>query len=308
MGLYYVQNLNNQLSPYRVTSIEKPKILLVDDEPMMLSSMVRVLEDAYTVYTATSGEAALHLADTIDFAMIISDQRMPGMAGHQLLGRIRDLRPATVRILLTGYSDLDAIHHSVNTGQIFRYLSKPCTTEKLMEATAAAMDMRQRTLRIREQYQPKSTPALTPTSPAASSPVTTLSKPKPSVLDKANVMILGNLKFNASQLSMRLGNKYKVFNYTSPEETRVGLTLETFSVAICPAKAGRDEDLRLIMEIKHRQPQIKVIMVADALDAALMVRAINEVHIFKFMVRPITLPSLFTSIDEAMMRAKLDAA
>lgn len=118
-----------------------PRVLCVDDEPRMLSALQRSLFEHYEVEVAEGGEAALALlASRPAFDVIISDQRMPGLQGSDLLERVRLGWPATERILLTGQADLDAATAAVNRGGVFRFLLKPCPHDVLMEALAAACE------------------------------------------------------------------------------------------------------------------------------------------------------------------------
>jgi diguanylate cyclase (GGDEF)-like protein/PAS domain S-box-containing protein len=101
-------------------------VLIVDDEPMVATAIQDSLEDDFEVMTATSAGAAIEILESKErtFAVILSDQRMPGISGHQFLARARELSDAT-RLLITGYADLEAVIAAVNEGQIFGYVSKP---------------------------------------------------------------------------------------------------------------------------------------------------------------------------------------
>lgn len=126
------------------------KILLVDDEPNVLELMQRQLRNRFDIKTAQSGEEALEVLRTCGpFAVIVSDMKMPGIDGVQLLSRVKDRCPDTVRIILTGDADQETAIEAVNTGQIFRFLSKPCSTATL--ATALALAARHYRLVIAEK-------------------------------------------------------------------------------------------------------------------------------------------------------------
>ena len=115
------------------------KILFVDDEENVLQSIRRQLRKRFAVVTAGSGDEALRvLKEQGPFAVIVSDMRMPGMDGVQLLARVKDLYPDTVRIMLTGNADQETAIEAVNSGQIFRFLTKPCSTAVLAPALALA--------------------------------------------------------------------------------------------------------------------------------------------------------------------------
>jgi len=111
------------------------KILLVDDEPAVLAGYERVLYREFEVSTAVGGELGLKaIQSSGPFAVVISDMRMPGMSGAQFLAKMRQSNPETVRMLLTGYTDLGAAMEAVNEGNIFRFLTKPCAKEILVPA------------------------------------------------------------------------------------------------------------------------------------------------------------------------------
>jgi response regulator RpfG family c-di-GMP phosphodiesterase len=98
----------------------------VDDEENILSSLRRLLRrDGYTILTATSGLAALELLATHPVDVIISDQRMPGMTGVEFLRKAKDMHPDSVRLMLSGYSDLQSVTDAINEGAIYKFLSKP---------------------------------------------------------------------------------------------------------------------------------------------------------------------------------------
>ncbi|OAN53717.1 hybrid sensor histidine kinase/response regulator [Paramagnetospirillum marisnigri] len=114
-------------------------VLVVDDEPQILTAISDLLDPEFRVWTASDGAAALEILERADVAVILSDQRMPGMTGAEFLGRARSLSEAT-RVLVTGYSDLDALVTAVNLGQIHAYLSKPWNPLELKVVVRAAAD------------------------------------------------------------------------------------------------------------------------------------------------------------------------
>ena len=110
----------------------KPRVLLVDDDVLLLRSLGRILRDEFEVVTAESGEAALQvLFDAAPFAVVIADMMMPGMDGIHFLDQWKFLSPNTTRVMLTGQAELGTAIDAVNQGQVFRFLTKPIKGDDL---------------------------------------------------------------------------------------------------------------------------------------------------------------------------------
>jgi CheY-like chemotaxis protein len=125
----------------------RPRLLCVDDEPELLNSLKLVLRKHYDVTTAPSGQAALDLfakgagpGGEGPFDVVVSDMRMPGMSGAEFLSALRELHPEVPRLLLSGQSDLDAAIAAINDAKVFRFLTKPCTVDQLVEAVDDALE------------------------------------------------------------------------------------------------------------------------------------------------------------------------
>jgi response regulator RpfG family c-di-GMP phosphodiesterase len=109
----------------------KPRILAVDDEPRGVELIERTLRELAEVDTAATGDEAWERFQAHDYHLVISDQRMPGISGVELLTRVADARPITGRVLLTGYADIAATIEAINRGRIHAYLNKPCPPDQL---------------------------------------------------------------------------------------------------------------------------------------------------------------------------------
>src|ERR1700712_3877413 len=117
------------------------KTLFVDAEPAVLDGYKRTLHRDFEVDTAVGGEQALaKIVESGPYAVVISDMRMPGMLGAELLSKVRGSHPDTVRMLLTGYTDIGAAMLAVNQGNIFRFLTKPCERDLLVSAVQAGIE------------------------------------------------------------------------------------------------------------------------------------------------------------------------
>lgn len=122
------------------------KILIVDDEASILEALQRLLRKDYEIFTTVSAFEAFKLLQAHSFAVILSDQRMPEMSGVDLLEKAKLLQPLTTRILLTGYTDIEAVIEAINRGHIYRYIAKPWDpTELALTVKRAAENYHLRT-------------------------------------------------------------------------------------------------------------------------------------------------------------------
>ena len=109
----------------------KPKILIVDDDPPVANALGRALREQYEVFIANSGEDALAILNENQIAVIITDQRMPGLTGTQLIEKAKELSPNSVGILISGYTDVPAMIDAINIGQFRGYVPKPFDLDRL---------------------------------------------------------------------------------------------------------------------------------------------------------------------------------
>jgi len=117
------------------------KILFVDDEPNVLAAYERQLRKQFDVVTREGGEAGLQeMMVGGPYAVVVSDFRMPNMDGVQFLARVKGISPDTVRMILTGYADVQTAIEAVNEGNVFRFLTKPCPSDSLSKAIIAGIE------------------------------------------------------------------------------------------------------------------------------------------------------------------------
>ncbi|MEO1559546.1 MAG: response regulator, partial [Cyanobacteria bacterium J06632_19] len=133
---------------------KKQKILVVDDEPDNLDLLYRTFRRDFQVLKADSGTNALQvLAEEGEVAVIISDQRMPEMKGTEFLSKTLPQFPDTVRIILTGFTDIEDLVDAINAGQVYRYITKPWDPEELKVVVQRAAEtydlLKQRTEELR---------------------------------------------------------------------------------------------------------------------------------------------------------------
>ena len=115
-------------------------ILFVDDEKLACEVFKAQFSDQFTIHTATKGMEALEVIDHHPIAVLLSDQRMPEMTGNMLLARVRDARPDTVRMIVTAYADIEAAIDAINSGEVYRYISKPYDETELRAVLQQAIE------------------------------------------------------------------------------------------------------------------------------------------------------------------------
>ena len=128
-------------SVVRPDAVAARTLLLVDDEPNIASSLKRLLRnDGYRILTAESAALGFELLATHEVGVVISDQRMPEMCGTEFLARVKDMYPGTVRLVLSGFTDLESVTGAINNGAIFKFLTKPWEDEAIRATVREAFD------------------------------------------------------------------------------------------------------------------------------------------------------------------------
>ncbi len=119
----------------------KHTILYVDDEEPIINSVKRLFrKEKFRLLTAYSGEEALTILEKTKVHLVISDQRMPEMSGTQFLAKVRENYPETIRIILTGYTEVDSMQQAINQGHIYKFLLKPWDGEDLKNEVRSCLE------------------------------------------------------------------------------------------------------------------------------------------------------------------------
>jgi len=244
------------------TTKNKARILCVDDEPGILRALTWVLNKEYLVSTADSGEAALKILRDQDFEVIISDQRMPGMMGADLLEKVRQLRPHAIRILLTGYSDIEYILDSINKGEIFRFIKKPWQIPELKRIVGEAVDI-----------------AVRSGDPDEPTVVTEAEGPKILLIDDDQVII--------SMVKDIIGNKNRLLVATNIAEAIVALDdSDKIGVLISDLNVKEVDVSRLLKILKSKAPEIATVVVSSRSDVQDIINLINQGQVYRFIFKP----------------------
>ena len=260
-----------------VPTRKRPSPLFVDDEERVTNALKSILRDTYDVATASGGEEALALVKERPFHVIVSDQRMPGMLGVELLREVKLLRPSSVRMLLTGYSDLAAIVGSVNEGEVFRFVSKPWNQDDLQATIGEAV-----TIAIALEASPPPRAAVRPTQDVVAL-----------VLDDAAM---------ARAVREMAGDLCRVVHALNLDDALHALAVNEVAVIMADLESQRVDNTVLFKLLKQEHPQTLVIVTTSRSDSELIISLINEARIFRFINKPVNLSLLQTHIVSALER------
>jgi DNA-binding NtrC family response regulator len=136
--------------------VDRATVLIVDDEPRVLDALEAVLAAEFRVLRAPSGGSALEVLRTEDVAVILTDYKMPGMTGTEMLRESQALAPDAVRLVLTAYTDVDSLMEAVNTGHIYHFVAKPWDSNELLVVIRRAAEhheLAQQNARLREELE-----------------------------------------------------------------------------------------------------------------------------------------------------------
>lgn len=268
------------------TSNKKPTLLFVDDEERIVNLLRMMFRSEYEVLTATSGQEALELLAKNRVEVLVSDQRMPGMLGVELLAEARKRSPATMRILLTGYSDLAAIVGSVNDGEVYRFINKPWNHEEIKtiirEAAAAAL--------------------ATDISAEQSALVSAL--PNDAGEDSPELLIVDDNLSDREAIRNLFGKDISTHCASSVSEALKILEQRDIGVIVAEARVGGQDTGHLLRALKQHYPSITTVMLTRAADSDLVIKLINQAQIFRFATKPIRTGALQLAISAAMKEHK----
>lgn len=276
-------------------------ILLVDDEPLVLQSLSATFRRQYNIFTATNGKDAIEIVRQNHIHVVLSDQRMPGMLGHEVLRVIKTISPSTIRILLTGYSDLDAIMNSVNSGEVFRFLTKPWKIDQLRDTVGAAVDIAQK---VGQLYPSKAD--IMRTSGADPSEIIEQEEVTPASAgnQKEGLLIV---EFNKEQLNTMMqvfGKKYQVYPSSTITEAFDQLSKHEVFVMLTDLNLNSEDGIDFLHAVKQEYPNIVIILLTQVRDALLAIKSINEFQVYRYHVKPCAVEDLDKTIQSAMNRAR----
>src|SRR5689334_1119403 len=265
------------LGEFSTTQSARPRVLFVDDEERILTALKTIFRSRYHVLTAANGQEALDFVGKFKIPVIVSDQRMPGMQGVELLRRARELSPDSVRILLTGYSDLASIVGSINEGEVYRFISKPWDNQDLQLIISEAVEIGQHMIDRKG---------------GAAQPVTM----------GAAVMVLDQRPGVFDALRRLLGATHELVYAATIDQALLQLEQREIGVLVADIDTEIENYLILFNQLKQKYPQILVIVLTSASDSEMVIHLINEAQIYRFLNKPVNLGLMQQHLSGAIGR------
>jgi eukaryotic-like serine/threonine-protein kinase len=254
----------------------RTKVLFVDDEERILTALEALFRADYEVLTAQGAEAAMELLKSNPVQIVVSDQRMPGMAGVELLREVRKVAPRTVRILLTGYSDLAAMVGSINEGEVFRFVKKPWDNDEIRGVMKEAAEVAAK---------------------VAPPPAAKLRAAKVA----ASVLVIDNETALAQGLR-RMLEGVTVHGASSAAEAAKVLQSNDVAAVVADLRAGATGLVSLFKLLKSKRPNTLTLLLAAQPDSEVVVDLINQAHVHRYLTKPVNAKELHAHVTDALKR------
>lgn len=264
----------------------RPTLMLVDDEDRILRSLAMLFRAQYNVLTFTDPTQALaHFEQGERVHVIVSDQRMPQMRGADLLRQVRDKSPNTMRLLLTGYSELDAVVASVNEGEIFRFLNKPWDAHDVRSTVQQAAEISLQLFGAGSKAPPQ--PLLTDTGRFVA----------PS--DEAILIIDDDIEIGRA-VSEIVGASVTVHWASSVDRALELLSQHAISVIVSELSVRGESVTALLKLLKAQHPEVVTIVLTPFQDVTVFIGLINQGQVYRLLPKPLRRGPLSMSLASAL--------
>ena len=260
--------------------MSKPTLLLIDDEERILRSLRMLFFSGYNVRMTTDPYEAIKILRDERVHVVVSDQRMPVMQGSELLRIARETSPATMRILLTGYSDLDASIASVNEGEVFRYLMKPWDAEEVKKVVAEAAAIAEASFAVQLHKDAFAEMAG----------------------NKPRVLIMDNDEATAKAVHETLGDRCEIVWACDAQHAMEELAKQDVSVVVSDLMLGETNVGYILKTIKQLNPQTQCIVVTSFNDTSRLIELINQAQITRFLPKPVSKGILARNLESMLER------
>lgn len=262
--------------------MQKPKIAFIDDEPRILRSLKMHFRQSHDVFTTTDATELMKYVSEHDVQVVISDQRMPDKQGTEVLRDIKEASPNTIRILLTGYADLNAVIDSVNDGEIYRYITKPWQNDELKKIVNKATEIAQQTQDITQNMKQGDE-----------------SQSFMNASSKRNILVLDDDESTYQEIKNQFKSTYTVSWASNLEQAAKLLQKKKFGVTITDATLNEENITPIVYALKNIQPDLMVLMLTEFKDAHMVIDLINKGQVYRCLPRPTNFSIMSISLDRA---------
>ena len=278
-------DINNNISTADLGAEAKPKLAFIDDEQRILRSMKLLFRKTHDVFITTDPTEYIDYIKNNHVHVAVSDQRMPERVGVDILREVKEVSPSTMRILLTGYADLNAIIGSINDGEIYRYLTKPCKSEELLAVVGRATE-------IALTYNPDED-----------------AEQFDSSGHKQTLLVIDETDELIEQIRKQFSHSYRVLHAKGLEEAYDYLANEDIGVCITDINVSGENIAPIIFTLKQDAPHLVVLVQTEFQDAGLLIDLINKGQVYRCLQIPMRASLLEISVNRAFQHhTKLKAS
>ena len=264
--------------------MQKPKIAFIDDEPRILRSLKMHFRQSHDVFITTDASELMKYVSEHDVQVVISDQRMPDKQGTEVLRDIKAASPNTLRILLTGYADLNAVIDSVNEGEIYRYITKPWQNDELKQIVNKATEIAQQTQEITQNTMQGNDIQRCVGGRTGSN---------------RNILVLDDDESVYQQIKSHVKSAYTVSWASNLEQAAKLLQKKRFGVTITDSTLNKENITPIVYALKNIQPDLMVLMLTEFKDAHMVIDLINKGQVYRCLPRPTNFSIMSISLDRA---------
>lgn len=268
----------------------QPSLLLVDDEERILRSLAMLFRGQYELHCTVDPLQALAIVQRQRIDVVVSDQRMPQMRGADLLREVRLRSPNSMRILLTGYSELDAVLASVNEGEIFRFVQKPWDAHELRETVKDASEIAAALSRAGAHATP---------APLLTEPGSFVTPADPPGAAEAVLVIDDDADIVRSVREI-LGDSQPVLWAQSPDRALEMLAGHPVGVIVSELAVGGDSVTALLKLLKSEHPEVVTIVLTPFQDASVFIGLINQGQVYRLLPKPLRRGAFSMSLASAL--------
>jgi len=277
----------------------KKNILFVDDEERIIIALKLLFrrDRNINVFTTTNQAEAIDFVKNNQIHVVVSDMRMPGMNGAELLSHVKKISPNTLRILLTGYSEMDNIIKSINTGQVYRFLQKPWDNEDIKAKIETAIQIATSLWDNNICSEPESQKAISTINKATESASLAPSS--------QSVLFIGNKNSTIFKTLTTHFDNIKIYHSSNAQKAVVAISkYENVMTVVVHTETYYHDVVTLLKILKGEFPMLVSVIVTNESDSELAISLVNEAQVFRYLVEPVNNNQLCSDVTQALNYSK----